>query len=183
MSCHPYLQWWISPCAHLLLKRDQLVCPLLLLLLSTLLALILALLPSFCITARFVFCIFCPPVAVQSFFHRIRLHTFIYNARCPSAIFRVEWLTFMAPTKGTHLFSAYPTLSVSVLLVLSLLRSTCLHTSAASLLQTVFCPFNILHRWKGHSKLRYPLNPLENISPVCVYQVCSIGENCQAEHF
>lgn len=48
------------------------------------------------------------------FYRILCLHTFIYSARCPSAIFKVEWLTFMAPTKGTHLFSAYPTLSVSV---------------------------------------------------------------------
>lgn len=80
MSCHPYLQWWISPCAHLLLKRDQLVCPLLLLLLSTLLTLILSLLPASCITTRFVFCIFCPPVAVQPFFIVSSVFTLLFTA-------------------------------------------------------------------------------------------------------
>lgn len=63
-----------------------------------------------------------------------------------------SWMTHVYdPYKGTHLFSARPTLSVSLLLVFSLLCSTCLHTSAANLPQTVFCPFNILHRWRGHS--------------------------------
>lgn len=65
---------------------------------------------------------------------------------------------FMTLYKGTHLFSAHPVPSVSLLLVFSLLCSTCLHTSEASPRQTAFCPFNIFHRLKGHCKLQHPLN-------------------------
>lgn len=82
MSCQPYLQWWISPLAHLLLKTDHLVSVLLPSSLPALL--ILPLLPcsftSFIIL--FVFCISHAPVVVRWFFSIYPVFTLISAILC-----------------------------------------------------------------------------------------------------
>lgn len=164
MSCQPYLQWWISPRAHLLLKTDHLVSLALFPPPSLRALLILPLLPcspSSSITESFICLSHSPPsccCAVIFFPCTSCLRTFLYNCLRPPAISSVEWLMFMTPTKE-HICSL-PIPCCLFPCCRSPLCSTCLHTSAASPHQTVFCPFNILHRWRGHLKLQYPQNPL-----------------------
>lgn len=164
MSCQTYLQWWISPWAHLLLKTDHLVslhrsfffppCSLNSST-STLFSLFLCLGALYLSFALAVLLLPCRDFSLYLLSLRFSLQFSVPFSHLQS------WMTHVYdPCEGTHLFSAHPMLSVSLLLVFSPLCSTCLHTSAASPLQTVFCPFNILHRWKGHRKLQYPLNPL-----------------------
>lgn len=166
MSCQPYSQWWISPPPNSLLKTDHLVS-LLLFLLPSLALFILPLLLYFFFSCHrafylsFAFAVLlllcCDLFSSVSFLHQFSLH-FSMPFSCLQS-----WMTHVYdPYKGTHLFSAHPILSVSLLLVFSLLCSTCLHTSTASPRHTAFCPFNILHRWRGHCKLQYPLNPSLN---------------------
>lgn len=153
MSCQPYLQWWISPRAHLLLKTEHLVS-LPLFLLPALL--ILPLLPCFLtpsITEPFI-CLLHSPASCGSavIFPYI---TLFFRLSVPFSHLQ-SWMTHVYdPYKGTHLFSAHAILSFSLLFLSSLL-----HLSAHVCSQPVFCPFNIHDRWKGHRKLQYPLKLL-----------------------
>lgn len=157
MSCQPYLQWWISPLAHLLLKTDRFVSvPLFLFFLPALLILPLlsCSLASF-ITEHFICLLHLPCSCCCTGDFSLYILSSHFSLQFSVPFSRLQsWMTHVYdPYKGTHLFSARPTLSVSLLLVFSLPCSTCLHTSAANPPQTVFCPFNIPHRWKGHGKL------------------------------
>lgn len=139
MRCQPHLQWWISPPApeHKPFNRPP---PLLL--------------PPYFSCALswsilFILSFASLPVAAPRSLSLFPCLVFS-SLQQPSEL---NDSAFMTLTKGAHLFPTRFTLSVSLLLVFSLHCSACLHTSAPSPPPSVFCPFNILSRWKAESNI------------------------------